>query len=338
MMIAASRSDEEFAMPESLSLLLHARPHQQGRINRRMQRLSDELGFAFSRLDRNMLKVWGKRSSMRLLMLTGQRVGGLARLGTMLARYGGGELSGLFNAIKERRIKTHLGDRSATAIDGTLAIGRDGSRLLVGIAKGLLNDPKKNAPAVLGAVLGFSAGSGGLDANGGIPDLDLLAGIGAHRSPITHTIIAGIVVEGLVLAIADLAAEIHDRLPRDHDPLWDSLARIGRPLAENLAIGTSAGLAWHLLADAFVQPGTYHDMPIDMPMEAHQAMFAANGVAEGAHAARRTGNRNQVTIEHGGFPTKSTGRKVVDAVSHVATTTSETVTGHLRAYGRKLWK
>ncbi len=336
-MTAASPSDRGFVMAEALSPLLQARPRRQIP-NRRVQRLSDELGFAFSRLERNTLKAWGIRSSTRLLMLAGQRVGGLARLATLLARYGSGELSGLFSAVAQRRLMTHLGDRSAAAIDGTLAIGRDGGHLLAGIAKGLLNDPKKNAPAVLGAVLGFSAGSGGLDANGGIPDLDLLAGIGAHRSPITHTIIAGIVVEGLILATADLAAEIHERLPVDHDPLWDSLATIGRPLSENLAIGTSAGLAWHLLADAFVQPGTYHDLPIDMPMEAHQAMFAANGAAEGMHAARQTEKHLPLTVEHDGLRAKSPGRKVVDAVGNAASSTFSAASEQITAFGRKLWK
>jgi hypothetical protein len=253
----------------------------------RIERLRDELGFALGRLESATLKAWGKRSGSRLLMLAGRRVGGLAKLATLLARSGGGELLGLLAASRQRRLFAHIGDRTAAAIDGTLTIGRDGTRLVTNIARALISNPKANAPAVLGALLGFSAGSGGLDGNGGIPDLDLLAGIGAHRSPLTHTIIAGIVVEGLLLALADLAAEVHGNLPADHDPLWDNLARIGRPLTESLAIGTSAGLAYHLLVDAFIQPGTYHDLPFEMPEEGHQALFAVNGLAEGAYAAKR---------------------------------------------------
>lgn len=301
----------------------------------RAARCGDELRFALGRMESANLKAWGKRSALRLLMLAGQRVGGLARLATLLARSGGGELSGLFTALKQRRFATHVGDRTAAAIDVTLAIGREGSRLLTGIAKSLLNDPKKNAPAVLGAVLGFSAGSGGLDANGGIPDLDLLAGIGAHRSPLSHTIIAGIVVEGLLLAIADLAAEVHGRLPQDHDPLWDSLARIGRPLAENLALGTSAGLAWHLLADAFVQPGTYHDLPFAMPQEGHQVVLAVNGVAEGMHAAQRASHSTPTNVEYDVRSEKSTGRRVVDTVSQAASDAAMAIANRLGTLTRK---
>ena len=34
------------------------------------------------------------------------------------------------------------------------------------------------------------------------------------------------------------------------------------------------------MIDAVVQPGAYHGMPFDMPMEAHQAILAANSVSE----------------------------------------------------------
>ena len=43
-------------------------------------------------------------------------------------------------------------------------------------------------------------------------------------------IIAGIVLEGLILALLDFSGEMYDRLPGDHDPLWDHLAKVGRPL------------------------------------------------------------------------------------------------------------
>jgi len=283
----------------------------------RVRRLQAELAFALARMERNDLKTWGGRSARRLLTLTGRRVGGFARLAALLARSGGGELTGLVSALRQRRFAVHLGDRAAVAIDGTLSVGREGGRLLVGVARGLVRDPKRTAPALLGGLLGFTAGSGGLDGNGGIPDLDLLAGIGVHRSPLTHTLIAGILAEGLLLALADLSAEVHGCLPHDHDPLWDGLARIGRPLTRNLAIGTSAGLAWHLLVDALVQPGAYHGLPVEMPMEAHQGVMAASGLAEGADAARRLRKRKPGVIVQGGVPEKSAGRRAVEAVGNV---------------------
>ena len=234
-----------------------------------------------------MLSAWGGRAAGRLFHLGARRVGGLAQLASGLARFGGKEVSGFYRALRGSRFGSHAGQRTAAAIDGALAVGSEGGRFLAGIGRALLCDPKGTAPKVLGAFLGFNTGSGGVDGNGGIPDLDLLAGIGYHRSPLTHTIIAGIVAEGMLLAIIDLAAEIHSRLPHDHDVLWDGLARFGHSFAESASIGLSAGIAWHLLVDAGIQPAPYHDLPFSMPIEAHQAVFATNGAAEGVDAARR---------------------------------------------------
>jgi hypothetical protein len=299
----------------------------------RVARLYSELGFALSRLERDALKGWGTRSAGRLLMLAGRRVGGLAKLATVLGRAGFGELTGVFSASRQRRLSAHVGDRAAAAIDGTISLGRDGARLVAGVARALVRDPKATAPLVLGGLLGFSAGSGGLDGNGGIPDLDLLAGIGAHRSPLTHTIIAGIVAEGLLLALADLAAEVHGKLPLEHDPLWDGLARAGRPLTESLAIGTSAGLAYHLLVDALIQPAALHGLPVEMPLEGHQAVMAASGLAEGANAAGQSGRRVSVEIVEGSPPEKSTGRRVVNAFGDAANVATVTVGNGLRSAG-----
>ena len=89
------------------------------------------------------------------------------------------------------------------------------------------------------------------------------------------------------MALVDLAAQIHHRLPHDHDVLWDRLARVGRPFEDSASVSLSAGIAWHLLVDAGLQPAPYHDLPFSMPIEAHQAAFAANGAAEGMDAAGR---------------------------------------------------
>ena len=118
---------------------------------------------------------------------------------------------------------------------------------------------------------------------------------------------------------------MHVRLPVQHDPIWDGLAKIGRPLTESLAIGTSAGLAYHLLVDAFVQPGAYHGVPFHMPMEAHQTIFAANGVIEGEYAASRMAERQPAEIIQGGVPAKSPGRRFVDAVANASKTATADV-------------
>ena len=307
----------------SQQLLLANQYSEQSRA--RIVSIYGELTFALTRIERDAIKAWGVRSSKRLLLLASRRVGGMARLATMLLRGGGGELKGILQALIQGRMAAYLGDRTAGAIDGSITIGREGARAIGNIAAALIKDPRSTAPALIGGLLGFGAGSGGLDGNGGIPDLDLVAGIGVHRSPITHTVIAGIVAEGLLLALADLAAEVHGRLPVQHDSIWDGLARIGRPLAESLAIGTSAGLAYHFLVDAFVQPGAYHGVPFHMSMESHQTVFAANGVIEGSYAASRMSGRQSAETIDGGVPVKSPGRRFVDAVANVSMTAAADV-------------
>lgn len=259
----------------------------------RAKQLYDELAFALSRTDGAVLGAWGMRAAGRLPHLGARRVSGLANLATSLARFGGSELVGFYKAALTRRLGGHFGQRTAAAIDGALTTSSEGARFLRRTGQDLLRDPRGTAPKVLGAVLGFYTGSGGVDGNGGVPDLDLLAGIGHHRSPLTHSIIAGMVVEGALLALVDLAAEIHYRLPHEHDVLWDGLARIGRPFVESASVSLSAGIAWHLLVDAGIQPSPYHDLLFSMPIEAHQAVFAANGAAEGVDAAVRAERMEQ---------------------------------------------
>ena len=319
------------------------------RDERRVSRLYEELRFAIERTDASAMKNWGKRGAARLVFLTARRIGGLASLVAGLARFGGREFVGQVKAIGTGDGGRHFGRRSAAAIDGGIAVAREARRIVKEIGIDLLRDPKRTAPKLLGGLIGVGAGSGGVDGNGGVPDLDLLAGIGYHRSPLTHTIIAGIVLEGLLLALVDLSAEVHRRLPHDHDPLWDDLAEVGRPFAESASLGLSAGIAYHLMVDALFQPGAYHGMPFEMPAEAHEVVFAANAAAEGADAAKRaarTQGRKRGALLEGqaertdetstaaanGGP--STGKRIVAAVADGA---SRAGTAAADAFLRVAW-
>ena len=284
----------------------------------RNRRLYDDLSFALARTDLVTLQRWGGRSAGRLLTLGAHRIGGLAMLVSNLGQGAWQEITGLVRASGQGAALPHLGDRTAAAIDGSIAIGREGGRILSTTGRALVTTPKEAAPRVLAAVLGFYAGSGGVDGNGGIPDLDLLAGIDAHRALLTHSILAGVIAEGLLLSIADLAQLVYERLPLDHDPLWDALAKAGAPLTASLAAGTSAGIAYHLLIDAFIQPAPYHGLPFSMPMEGHQALMGANGLAEGIRTTQRPNHRDPIEIQQDGLPEKTVGRKVVDGFANAA--------------------
>lgn len=298
----------------------------------RSKRLYSELSFALSRTNNDSIKNWGLTSTKRLVKLAGRRIKGLSSLALSIGVASTTEFHGLVQAWREDRTGTHIGDRTALAIDNSIAIARGGSKLVGGISSKLLDDPKTNAPKVVAAFLGFYAGSGGLDGNGGVPDLDLIAGIDAHRSILTHSIIAGVVAEGMLLATVDLASLIHGNLPIDHDPLWDKLANAASPLTEALATGTSAGIAYHLLVDAGIQPAPYHGLPFEMPIEEHQTLMGANGLAEGIDASRKLKRTGPIEMTHEGSFEKTTGRKVVDTVSDVANQTSRFMKNIWRNY------
>ena len=298
----------------------------------RSKRLYSELSFALSRTNNDSLKKWGVYSAKSLVKLAGRRIKGFSSLALSIGKASATECRRLVQAWKEDRPGAHIGDRVALAIDSSIAIARGGAKLIDGISSALIDDPKTNAPKVVAAFMGFYAGSGGIDGNGGIPDLDLMAGIDAHRSILTHSIIAGVVAEGMLLATVDLASLIHGNLPVDHDPLWDKLANAASQLTESLAAGTSAGIAYHLLVDAGIQPAPYHGLPFEMTIEEHQVVMGANGLAEGIDTAKRIKSKGSVDILNEDTLKKTTGRKVVDTASDIAIKTKSFINNVWRDY------
>lgn len=266
----------------------------------RQERLFDELKFALGKTQAVELKYWGRQSASRLPDIATRRIRNLGGLLASVTKFTGKELLDALRAMSQGRFGEHFGNRSAAAIDGVLDLAARIRNATSAMGSALFSDPKANAPGVLALALGFLAGSGGTDANGGIPDADLALGIGWHRSPFTHSIIAGIVVEGAILALADLSTVIHDKLPRQHDPFWDSLAAAKDSIAERLAQGASAGIAYHLGVDATLQPGAYHDLPINMPMEAHQTLLAMNAAAEGLDVKNKGMTKGQMVVSRTG--------------------------------------
>lgn len=170
----------------------------------------------------------------------------------------------------------------------------NGIRVTQGVAtqiprwsKSVISDPTESLPEIVGATLGFLIGSGGLDANGGLPDLDLLAGIGNHRSFLTHSIIMGAAAEAVLIALDELIALSHEHLPIDRDPLWDSLLQIYGRTSGSAKTGVAVGIAYHLAIDGTLQLAAYKDLPFHAPMEMHQALFEANAATEAVHAVKK---------------------------------------------------
>lgn len=287
----------------------------------RMKRILDDLSYALRQTDRETLKAWGNRSVKRLWVLVLRRANAFATLTGKLIKTGLTEGRDYAEAVQGGRGLEQLGVRSAAAIDASISFAQDSKLTFKQFMQALQDDPRTIPPRLVAGIFGFYAGSGGIDGNGGIPDLDLTAGIGFHRSWLTHSIIAGVLAEGMLIAIVDLSREIKERLPEIHDPFWDKLANAAEPLASPLIAGTSAGIAYHLLVDATLQPGAYHDLPWSLPMHVHQLVTGANGVAEGANAFGM-GRKNETYCndeQRSALLNLTTGRKIVDSVALVAT-------------------
>jgi hypothetical protein len=248
------------------------------------------------------MKYWGSAAAGRLPAIGKRRIKNFGSLISSIAKATGREVQSAVNAMKDGQFGSHMGQRTAAGIDGTIDLGKQVWRVIGAVGSSVMDDPKKNAPGVLALALGFIAGSGGVDGNGGIPDTDIaMFGIGDHRSLFTHSIIAGIVVEGSILALADLAGIVCDKLPvGERSTFWDQLSSAKDQIAGQLAVGASAGIAYHLAVDATLQPAAYKDLPISMPMEAHQMLFALNAAVEGQDASQRV---------------ETTGEKVVNTVA-----------------------
>ncbi|HEY9222490.1 MAG TPA: hypothetical protein VIO43_13055 [Lutibacter sp.] len=138
-------------------------------------------------------------------------------------------------------------------------------------------------------ILIFYASAGGEDFEGGVPDSDLNLGIGFHRHLISHSIIMGFIIEFLMRAGIEILNKSHKNLPLEHHTFWDK-SNIYINKHKGIAIGAMwAGISAHLLKDSGifgygVKP--YNGIPIELSMETHQGLFAANGTASAMFAYR----------------------------------------------------
>lgn len=249
-----------------------------GVTDKRADRLVRELRAALKELDRSQMAGWAADAARVTGHVFVRRGANLGRFVGKVAGHTVGEVRGAIDAARNGHLVDHGKARGRAAVDGAkIASIRIGARVREFSA--MARDPARLPEAAV-TVVAALVSSGGVDANGGIPDLDLQFGIGAHRSIFTHSIIAGSVVEGSLYAVATLVGLTHRYLPTPHDPLWDSIDRNRDRYLAAVTSGMSAGLAYHLLIDGTLQPGTYHDLPVHLPLEGHEAILVTNATAE----------------------------------------------------------
>jgi hypothetical protein len=127
---------------------------------------------------------------------------------------------------------------------------------------------------------------GGLDMEGGLPDMDIaIAGIGHHRSIFSHSIILGLGIELLGRLMILVLGKIRDRFPEDHHEVWDKTYNFIDNNKDKAIAAMWLGIGAHLIKDSGIITGgvkPYTDLPIKMSREVHQATFAINGMTAGA--------------------------------------------------------
>jgi hypothetical protein len=250
----------------------------------RVQRLLAELLFALKRLPATEVAKLVGGMPLDFVFSICRRAENMAQLAKTTSVSAYIEAAGLVTAWRKDRFPEHLGDRARSG--GEWASEKwEGGRARVAAIQA---DPIGEALRLSALALAALASSGGFDGDGGLPDMDIaLLGIGAHRSPFSHSILIGSSLETLIATFIRISLAVQNKLPPEHDPVWNTLAQHSARLLDAASRGASVGLAYHLLVDGLLQPAPYHGLPLHLPIEVHQAIQTVNGMAEGLDSALR---------------------------------------------------
>jgi len=250
------------------------------------QQLSDyewlmaDFKVAASLMDRKDLLNWGASTAGFFVSGVGSRAGNIVRLVGALGSGAGGLVAGGYRESQKGNLWEWVKGGVVDATQKTKQALASGYERSTGIVTSLRENPAQVAPELATTVLMTFLVSGGVDGNGGAPDLDLVMGIDAHRSLFTHSILMGATIETGIRSVLRFVQLVHARLPQERHPWWDSAMAFSNHIGDAAVTGANYGMAYHLFVDGIVQPGAYHGLPIPMPMEAHQAVMTANAVAE----------------------------------------------------------
>jgi hypothetical protein len=240
------------------------------------------------------LKSWGTRTGNIFTNASSRRINNMSSLIRSINNIISKEISFITTAQRKGKLVDHLQNRASEIRSDTTDLFTEFRKFCSKYSRSIRDNPKDFAPKLAAMLLGFTLGSGGLDGDGGVPDLDFLGGIGAHRSIFTHSIFSGIVIETMILSFFDLVKVVHTNLPEKHDELWEDIINSGEDIFSALANGISLGIAYHLSVDATVDgSGTYKDLPFSAPQDAHQAIMGINATIESTDAIKQT-NQNHI--------------------------------------------
>lgn len=281
-------------------------------LTQRLSVLTSELRHAWDRSTSADLQRWGTQSVSDFATVFSRRVSNFLSL---LLSFGDKtllEAREAFVAYDLNNLEGHLQGRLSTLGANVTALHDRAVSDMSALGDALKSRPADVAPKLLTALITSLLVSGGPDADGGAPDLDLVFGIGAHRSIFSHSILMGSALETAFLSLLRLVRLVHAKLPEGHSRGWDEVAKYGEQVVSGAIAGAGLGMAYHLIIDGLVQTGTLHGLPFPMSQEAHDAVTAGGGFIE----AQDLASKSSKSIE-GGKPVTSalvgpTGRTTVE--------------------------
>ena len=211
----------------------------------RAERVQRELREAIAKLPPAELSAWGRRSSLLFRDASVRRARELLNFGGSVLRWSKDEAVALGSETRAGRGITHLGGRLRALRDGTAAVAVSARSWLGVTARALRHDPRKAAPQLATAVLGFFVGGGNTQVDQAMTGMDIARNL---RSPtgLAGDVMVGAVLEAGIAAMADLARVLTDYLPADRDPLWDQF-NAGRHWVQQ-ALGHSPAAKGHEIA------------------------------------------------------------------------------------------
>jgi len=147
--------------------------------------------------------------------------------------------------------------------------------------KGMTNEERKDT-AIDFLVIVFSAFivGGGVDMEGGAPDLDIVTGIGNHRNVFSHTILLGLTLELALRFMGNILINLDERGIKPSSKLLSSVLNFVKDKHEKAIQGMWIGLFFHYLKDAnLFSPRTKPYAGLNgLSMGTHKSIFASNAI------------------------------------------------------------
>ena len=249
--------------------------------NSRAKKLYEEFKYAWDKTSPKEKKDWALDVGLVFGKVMLRRGRGLIKAVGDLGRNVIKEGKDFTFAIYNNKGTEHVVGRRNATVKSIKSRAKISYKVVKNIITLLKTNPKEAAPTLFLGFVGFLCGSGGVDGNGGIPDLDIVTGgIGNHRSIFFHSVISAAILETIVFSSVKAINIMHSKLPEEHDSFWDAVI-CKTDWAEAFVTGLCTGIAYHLLIDGTIQGNkAYVNLPFSMPLEGHNTIFVTNAIME----------------------------------------------------------